>query len=307
MAHLSSTQLGGLKRPRLAFRPVRLEPREDAVIAPHGERGAFVQAIEEPPVSSRQLCDGRGLAASESTELEGTRFEVLAQLQFHDDADGSRRFPIPSIGYFRVAQAIDASDISDMGQFSLKDRIRARLDATGKAPIPLARELGRGRDFISDILNGRKDTLPSDALTALAIALDCDERYFTDPSFTHPGKPRRQVSGDQLARYDSAARDGTFTWAWRDYRRLSIDDVAQESGLTPGTVSDIEQGLLMPTAAQLASLAAAFGTSPGMLQSNPFRTEERVARLVSITEDLDPADQATLVDMAEALQRRRAG
>ena len=188
----------------------------------------------------------------------------------------------------------------------LKDRLAERLDATGKKPTPLALSLGRARDFLTDILNGRKVTLPSDVITPLAIALDCDERYFTDVSFASPGG-RRRIDPARMAEYAEAARSGIFSWAWRDFRRLSLQDVAADSRLTPGTVSDIEQGLLYPDEDQITALAKAFEINPGMLRTNPFETGARIARLVSITEDLDPRDQTALIDMAEVLRRSRAG
>lgn len=191
---------------------------------------------------------------------------------------------------------------------TLRERLRERLLATGKKPIPLAGQIGKGRDYLTDILNGKKHSLSSDVLTPLAIALECDERYFTDEDFKVPGQSRRRLTEDEAQRFKSAAeRYGVFALAWRAYKNLEIQDVASESGLTAGTVSDIEQGLLEPDAQQLAALARTFSTNAGLLRTNPFETNERVAQLVSITDGLDPTDIQTLVDMAETLERRRAG
>lgn len=193
-----------------------------------------------------------------------------------------------------------------MDQQTLIARIQERLTALKKDPVPLGTAIGKGRDYVTDILNGRKKTIPNDVITPLALALRCDERYFTDTDFDQPGRPRPKASEDQMRRYAVAAeRFGLFAWAWRDYRGLSLKDVADESKLTPGTVSDIEQGLLEPDVDQLAALAKAFETKPGLLRTNPYVTNERVAQLVSLTENLDEDDQKTLIDMAEALERRR--
>ena len=190
---------------------------------------------------------------------------------------------------------------------TLRERLRERLAATGKKPIPLATEIGKGRDYLSDILNGKKHTLSSDVLTPLAIALQCDERYFTDDEFKSPGRSRRRLTEEEAQRFSAAAaRHNVFSWAWRDYRNLSLQDVAADSGLTAGTVSDIEQGLLAPSPGQLEGLARAFSTNPGLLRTNPFLTNERVAELVTISDGLDPADVQTLIDMAATLERRRA-
>lgn len=231
---------------------------------------------------------------------------MTPQGAFHAPQD-SRRFPTWSIGDFRVARFRYSSDISDMDGDTLRERLRERLAATGKKPIPLATEIGKGRDYLSDILNGKKHTLSSDVLTPLAIALQCDERYFTDEGFKSPGRSRRRLTEDEAHRFSAAAeRHNAFAWAWRIYRNLSLQDVAADSGLTAGTISDIEQGLLQPTTDQLNALARAFSTNAGLLKTNPFETNERVAQLISITEALDPTDLQTLVDMAESLERRKA-
>jgi len=191
---------------------------------------------------------------------------------------------------------------------TLRERLRERLAATGKKPIPLAIEIGKGRDYLSDILNGKKHTLSSDVLTPLAVALQCDERYFTDEGFRSPGRSRRRLTEEETRRFDAAAeRHNAYTWAWRIYRNLSLQEVAADSGLTAGTISDIEQGLLKPTTEQSGALARAFSTNVGLLKTNPFETNERVAQLLTITEALDPTDLQTLVDMAETLERRKVG
>ncbi|WP_303702867.1 helix-turn-helix domain-containing protein [Brevundimonas naejangsanensis] len=172
----------------------------------------------------------------------------------------------------------------------------------------MAIEIGKGRDYLSDILNGKKHTLSSDVLTPLAVALQCDERYFTDEGFRSPGRSRRRLTEEEARRFDAAAeRHNAYTWAWRIYRNLSLQEVAADSGLTAGTISDIEQGLLKPTTEQLGALAQALSTNVGLLKTNPFETNERVAQLITITEALDPTDLQTLVDMAETLERRKAG
>lgn len=199
------------------------------------------------------------------------------------------------------------SDISDMDKETLAARISERADAVGIKPVALARAINKGRDYVLDLLNGRKATIPNDILTPLAIALECDERYFTDSSFDRPGRSRRRISEEELARLEAAAKHGVYAAAWRSYKNLTLQDVAAESGLTAGTVSDIEQGLLQPSGEQLNALARAFSTNAGLLKTNPFETNERVAQLITITEALDPTDLQTLVDMAETLERRRAG
>lgn len=68
----------------------------------------------------------------------------------------------------------------------LRARILERLEATGKKRIPVSVEIGRGRDYLSDFLNGKKDSLTADVLTRLAKALDCRLEYFLDPEAHDP-------------------------------------------------------------------------------------------------------------------------
>jgi SOS-response transcriptional repressor LexA len=53
----------------------------------------------------------------------------------------------------------------------LRDRIRAELAHAGFDPVPLATDLGKGRDFLTDFLKGRKKKLDSDFLGRLAEKL----------------------------------------------------------------------------------------------------------------------------------------
>jgi repressor LexA len=71
----------------------------------------------------------------------------------------------------------------------LQQRVRERLAATGKKPIPAATAVGLGRDYIRDILAGKKQSVLGANLERLAKTLECEPRYFTDPdaSVREPG------------------------------------------------------------------------------------------------------------------------
>lgn len=191
---------------------------------------------------------------------------------------------------------------------TLRARLRERLEATGKKPIPLAKEIGRGRDYLTDILAGKKDSLSSDTLTALSRQLECDERYFTDALFTSPGRPRRDATPEQLEQHRASAEaSGVFLKAWRDFRNLSDRDLADETGYSLALIADIEAGNRRPDEVEAAALARALGTTVGALRTqNPFETQQRVARLAELSEGLDDRDQATLLEMAETFMRRKA-
>jgi SOS-response transcriptional repressor LexA len=53
----------------------------------------------------------------------------------------------------------------------LRDRIRVELARAGLDPVPVATRLGKGRDFLTDFLNGRKKKLDADFLGELAQQL----------------------------------------------------------------------------------------------------------------------------------------
>lgn len=59
----------------------------------------------------------------------------------------------------------------------LKDRIKERLDALQINPFEAARRAGADRTFINDLLVGKKKTIRSSTMIAVAAALDCDAGY----------------------------------------------------------------------------------------------------------------------------------
>lgn len=102
----------------------------------------------------------------------------MLEVSFHGSED-SRRFPISSIGNFRLASKPGQSDNSDMLEAAsrpdpndeLRDRIRAELARASLDPVPVATDLGKGRDFLTDFLNGRKKKLDAEFLGLLAEKL----------------------------------------------------------------------------------------------------------------------------------------
>lgn len=57
---------------------------------------------------------------------------------------------------------------------TLADRIRERMEAMGTNPTALARQIGRDKDFIRQLLSGRKRTISSDAVAELARVFGCE-------------------------------------------------------------------------------------------------------------------------------------
>lgn len=84
-----------------------------------------------------------------------------------------------------------ASDYSDMAdQDLLKTRVQERLDALDIGPITAATAGGLSRDFISDILNGKKRSVRGDKLAQLATALNTTPEYLLGQAGTASGGAR---------------------------------------------------------------------------------------------------------------------
>lgn len=71
----------------------------------------------------------------------------------------------------------------------LKDIVILRLEQLGeKSGIARARRVGLGRDFIRDIVAGRKDSVQSDKLDLLAAALELDAKALADGKLVPAGE-----------------------------------------------------------------------------------------------------------------------
>lgn len=57
---------------------------------------------------------------------------------------------------------------------TLAERVRERMEAMGTNPTALARTIGRDKDFIRQLLSGKKRTISSDAVADLANVFGCE-------------------------------------------------------------------------------------------------------------------------------------
>lgn len=120
------------------------------------------------------------------------------------------------------------------------------------------------------------------------------------------------------ARHDlyQTYRDASGWWAaaWRDYRGLTLDELAEELGRTKGYVSDIETGASRhgrPATRfnrdTIDQMAKALNTTGGrLIDVNPFALEEHGEGIESIFRDLDRPSRDAVIQLVESLRRRTA-
>ncbi|MDB5456214.1 MAG: hypothetical protein JWP92_1799 [Caulobacter sp.] len=108
----------------------------------------------------------------------------------------------------------------------LKDRVRDRLDVLGINAFEAARRMGdkTGRDFVSDILKGRKNSVRGDKLTLLAKALE------TDTAFLLAAADAPKAFTRIIGRV-GANPDGSIIYTSADEAFIWVE-------LTPGVTSD---------------------------------------------------------------------
>lgn len=102
---------------------------------------------------------------------------------------------------------------------------------------------------------------------------------------------------------------GGRIWLWRNYLKLTVDEVAARIPVTKGALSRWEQGGRQLKETSIAAVAKALGLSVAQLLKGPpdpgGADPLMVERAVSIVETADPDDVATWVAMGERLRKRK--
>lgn len=127
-----------------------------------------------------------------------------------------------------------------------------------------------------------------------------------------PNMARKPKSADHYAALRKAS--GWYLSAWRDFRKVSQQELADEMGTTKGNVSDLENGAVNKRGIAtrynrdwLELACAALDVAAGdLIDTNPFEDEPRFAAMRRAFPTLKRDDIATLADMAAALERRKA-
>lgn len=97
---------------------------------------------------------------------------------------------------------------------------------------------------------------------------------------------------------DFKVKSGWYLAAWRDFRNLSLEELAEEVGTSKGQISDLETGATKGGTKQSArynrdwveSLARALQTTPGfLLDVNPYSVDETFTAVTQTYRDLHNA------------------
>jgi transcriptional regulator with XRE-family HTH domain len=82
-----------------------------------------------------------------------------------------------------------------------------------------------------------------------------------------------------------------FIRAWRKYRRLTQEQLAERIEMTSGAISQLENGIINYTQPTLEAIAYALNCEPGDLLSRDPRTDDAVHDLRSILAKASATDQ----------------
>jgi predicted transcriptional regulator len=96
---------------------------------------------------------------------------------------------------------------------------------------------------------------------------------------------------------------GWYAAAWRDYRRITQQELAEEIGSSRGQVSDLETGAKTRFNRDwVRKFSDALGVRPGhLIDVNPFTMWDGADEFDSVVRSLSPDDRKAVVDMAVRL------
>lgn len=109
--------------------------------------------------------------------------------------------------------------------------------------------------------------------------------------------------------YDKLRKaSGWYAAAWRDYRQMTLQDVADALNSSRGQVSDLETGAKTRFNRDwLEQMCTVYEVAAGdLIDTNPFSAEPRFDAMRRAFPGLNDADLSILTDMADAIERRKA-
>jgi transcriptional regulator with XRE-family HTH domain len=127
----------------------------------------------------------------------------------------------------------------------------------------------------------------------------------------------KRVRKPRLEKYEAMRQaSGWYLGAWRDYRELSMEELAAEVGTSKGMVSDLESGALDSKGAVaqrfnrdwVEKFAVALNTTGGFLiDVNPFGERADMAEVTDGYRRLDKEGQEAVLALVERLSKRALG
>lgn len=102
-------------------------------------------------------------------------------------------------------------------------------------------------------------------------------------------------------------RSGWYAAAWRDYNRLSQDEVAAEVGTSKSHVSDMERGVKPWHSEWLAAFSKALNTRPGhLIDVNPFAAAPEAEAFLADFNQLDERGRRIVLASLQAARSNEA-
>lgn len=96
----------------------------------------------------------------------------------------------------------------------------------------------------------------------------------------------------------------TYIREWRKYRHLTLERLAARVGMTHGTLSKIERGLLPYSQILLETVAEQLGTDPAsLLMRNPLDPEG----IWTVWDQIPPTERGRAIEVLKAFARTGTG
>lgn len=132
--------------------------------------------------------------------------------------------------------------------------------------------------------------------------------------FSHPvNMPRKIADRDIETLEDLRRTSGWYLAAWRQYRRLSLDDLSAETGVRKSALSEIENGAVRKNGQKprfnrdtIVSLINALGITEGMMfDVNPYTANPAWMSQYDALRAQGDGKAATALSLMDALPTRR--
>jgi transcriptional regulator with XRE-family HTH domain len=125
--------------------------------------------------------------------------------------------------------------------------------------------------------------------------------------------PRKIADRDIETLEDLRRTSGWYLAAWRQYRRLSLDDLAAEAGTTKSALSELENGVVRKNGTKprwnrdtLAALVDALGITEGMMfDVNPYTANPEWMAQYDALRSQGDRKAVTALGLVDALPTRR--